>query len=478
MSIAIGSVFRMDRSAALYARISSDSEGQGLGVARQIADCTAEAGRRGWSVVDQYVDNDVSATRSKVRPEYQRMLGAIRAGVITALVVWDVDRLTRTPRELEDIIDLADRQGLALASVGGEIDLATPQGRMTARIKGTVARHETEQQSRRLKRKFQERAEAGKPHSFAAFGYRRRADGTDELDPEQAAVIRAAAAALLGGQSLRSVVAELNSAGRPSARGGPWSSTTLRQLLLRERNAGRRVHHGHVIGAGQWPAIYDAGTHDRVVSLLTDPARKTSKGSARRYLLSGIARCGLCLDDSDVIVNVGRLVTTKAGGTKRQPPAYICRRCTRIRRKQADVDEFVSGVMVARLTRPDALGALAAGDPAEVQRARDEVEALSARLDLAADQYADGGITGEQLRRITGRLRPQIDRARARIGANMPVPGVAQLTGTDAAEKWASAALDAKRTVIEMLCTVTILPSGPGRRFDPELVRIEWKGAR
>ena len=227
MSIVTCSVFAMSTTpAAIYARISSDAEGDGLGVARQIKDCRAEAKRRGWQVADVYTDNDVSATRSKRRPEYERMLADVRAGRIRALVVWDVDRLTRTPRELEDIIDQADRHGLALASVGGEIDLATPQGRMTARIKGSVARHETEQQSRRLKRKFLERAEAGQPHSFAAYGYRRRQDGTDELDAEQAETIRDAARMLLAGQSLRSVVAELNRRGSTSARGLPWSSTS------------------------------------------------------------------------------------------------------------------------------------------------------------------------------------------------------------------------------------------------------------
>ncbi|WP_420123712.1 recombinase family protein [Nakamurella sp.] len=460
----------MDMMAAIYARISKDSEGDGLGVARQIADCTAEVARRGWTLAGTYVDNDVSATRSKVRPEYERMLDDVRAGRINALVVWDVDRLTRTPRELEDIIDFADRQGLELASIGGVIDLATPQGRLVARMKGSVARHETEQQSRRLKRKFQERAEAGKPHSFAAFGYRRRDDGTDELDPDQAEVIRSAAKMLLSGMSLRSTTAELNARGSTSPRGMPWASATLKQILLRDRNAGQRVHHGQVIGPGAWPAIYDQGTHERVVALLTDPNRKTTRGATRKHLLTGIARCGRDGCDGTMVVNVGRV----AHG-KRQPPAYVCPRCTRIRRKQEDVDAVVEGVIVVRLSRPDALAALAEGDPEEVERARDDVEALTARMDIAADQFADGLITGEQLARITGKLKPQIERARSRIQAAMPEPGIAEMVGPDAEARWNAAPLDVKRAVIELLCTVTILPSGPGKSFDPELIRIAWR---
>ena len=58
-------------------------------------------------------------------------------------------------------MDLHERHGVQLASVGGEIDLGTPQGRLTARIKGSVAKHESEQLTRRVKVKMAERAEAG-----------------------------------------------------------------------------------------------------------------------------------------------------------------------------------------------------------------------------------------------------------------------------------------------------------------------------
>ncbi|WP_234384634.1 recombinase family protein [Streptomyces sp. MMG1121] len=60
-----------------------------------------------------------------------------------------MDRLTRSPRELEDVIDLADRQGVELAVVSGEIDLATPTGRMVARMLGAAARHEAEHKPER-----------------------------------------------------------------------------------------------------------------------------------------------------------------------------------------------------------------------------------------------------------------------------------------------------------------------------------------
>ena len=289
--------------AAVYARISKDDNDDELGVTRQVADCTREANRRGWDLTEPYIDNDVSASNGRSRKQYERLLVDIRASRIDALVVWDIDRLTRTPREIEDIIDLAEKHGIQLANVGGAIDLATEDGRMMARIKGTVARREVEQSSTRIKRKFDENATEGRPHGMNAYGYRRlvesddkgrRISATDIIVPSEAAVIRETADRLLAGDSLRSICAGLNARGSLSPKGKPWSATTLRQVMLRDRNAGLRRHRGRVVGQANWLPILDAGTHDRVLALLTDPGRRSQKGATRKHLLSGIARCGLC----------------------------------------------------------------------------------------------------------------------------------------------------------------------------------------
>lgn len=461
-------------TAAIYARISSD-DGSALGVARQIEDCTDLATKQGWTIAETFVDNDVSASTGRLRPEYLRLIEAIKHEQINGLVVWDVDRLTRTPAELEQFIGLADAHQIALASVGGEVDLATPQGRLTARIKGSVARHEVEQSSRRLKRKFLERAESGVSHGKVAYGYVREpvfnergmpCGYVEQILPVQAQVIRSAAVRLLAGEPLRTVVKDLNEAGTMSPAGKPWSGTTLRQVLLRERNAGRRVHQGQVIGKGEWPAILEDDIFDRLVALLRDPRRRTNSGSEVVHLLSGIAKCGRCRESL-------RGAAAHVSGKKRQPRAYFCPSCFKLRRKADAVDEVVEGIVVARLSRLDAAG-LFGGNPEAMRQATEEAQAIEARMEIAADQFADGGITGPQLERITARLKPQLEAARARLRAHEPTPEMDEFAGPTAAEKWTSATIDRKRAVIETIMSVTVLPSGAGKPFDPDQVRIEW----
>ena len=95
------------KRAAIYCRISQDRGGAGLGVARREEDCRALCARLSWDVVAVYPDNDVSAYSGAPRPKWQELLADIQRGEVDAIAVWHVDRLTRSPRELEDVIDLA-----------------------------------------------------------------------------------------------------------------------------------------------------------------------------------------------------------------------------------------------------------------------------------------------------------------------------------------------------------------------------------
>ena len=134
----------MVRAAAIYARISSDPEGDRLGVTRQTDDCQALAARKGWPVAEVYIDDDRSAYSGKPRPEYRRMLDDIRGKAVDAVLVYNLDRLHRQPRELEAFFDLADAAGLVeMASVEGDINLASHDGRFQARIMGAMARART-----------------------------------------------------------------------------------------------------------------------------------------------------------------------------------------------------------------------------------------------------------------------------------------------------------------------------------------------
>ncbi|WP_346923070.1 recombinase family protein [Glutamicibacter creatinolyticus] len=466
----------------IYTRISLDRTGEGLGVARQEQECRALAERLGMTVVHVYSDNDISATSGKVRPGFEAMLDAQPA----AIIAWHQDRLLRLTRDLERVIAL----NVPVYTVtAGTLDLTTPAGRAVARTVAAWSQYEGEQKATRQVAANVQRAASGVHQGRVGYGYRREGAAVVLHDAE-AATIRAAVARVLDGESLRAICKDFDAQQVPTpGRGAGWNTTTLKQLLLRPSLAGLTVHRGEVVGRSpaNSPRVIDEDTHERLKAVLTDPLRRTSPaGRAPKYLLGGIARCGRCdgtlneagdpVECGGVMVRaVGRKTRQANGKEKRQPPSYVCSECYRVRRKQELVDTLVEGIVVGRLQMPDAALLFSQGDPAALQEARDTIEALDARLANAADMYATGGIDAAQLTRITERLRADRELAAAALDAALPPAVPAELIGANARQVWDGLSMDVKRAVLDALVAVTILPSGSGKAFDPDTVRITWK---
>jgi len=453
----------------IYTRVSLDRTGEALAVARQEEECRALAEHLGMTVVQVYTDNDISATSGKTRPAFEDMLAARPA----AIIAWHQDRLLRLTRDLERVIAL----NVPVYTVtAGTLDLTTPAGRAVARTVAAWSQYEGEQKATRQVAANRQRAAKGEPSGSVGYGYRRGPEGLEIVEAE-AAVVREVARRLLDGESLRSIAADLNGRGvdspRRTAGAGQWSGTTLRQMILRESLAGLRRYRGEVIGEGNWPAIISRDTHDRIVAMLKDPSRKGQYvGRAPVHLLSGLAICGKC--GAKMKRAPGRMTKTKSG-TKRQPPSYTCVACYGVRRKQESVDQLVEGTIIGRLEMPDSARFFTQGDPGAVQEARDAIEAIDARMANAADMYANGDIDAAQLARITERLRGDRAQAASAMEAALPAAIPADLLGADARQVWDGLSMDTKRAVLAALVTVTILPSGSGKTWDSDTVRVDWR---
>ena len=175
--------------AVIYLRISQDREMDGLAIDRQREDCENLARFRRWEVVETYVDQSKSATdRTAIRPDYDRMVADYQYGRFDAIICYDLDRLTRQPRQLEDWIDAAELRGPALVTANGDADLSTDGGRMYARIKAAVARAEMERKSARQSAAQRQRAMQGRaPKGMRPLGY--AVDG--EVIPHEAEAVKA-----------------------------------------------------------------------------------------------------------------------------------------------------------------------------------------------------------------------------------------------------------------------------------------------
>jgi hypothetical protein len=323
--------------------------------------------------------------------------------------------------------------------------------------------------SRRIKRKTEERAAAGKPHGPVPYGYR-RINGTDVVYEPEAAIVREMARRILDGESLRSLAADLNKRGIPAPR-SEWQSQTIRQLLKRPSVAGMRKHRGEIVGTSNGEGVLDRETFDRLTALFNDPSRAMEGvGKPPAHLLSGIAVCGVCGDKMRALS-----AWSSPNMNKTTRAAYNCRGCFKTRRDKESLDELITDLVIARLSAPEFVAGFDTGDRAAETEARNAIATIDARLDIAADQFAEGAITGDQMRRITERLRADRERFARTLADALPRTLPAILTGDNPAARWQTAPLEVRRATIDALMSITILPARPSRVFEPEFVRIEWR---
>ncbi|MBV8540058.1 MAG: recombinase family protein [Pseudonocardiales bacterium] len=481
------------RRAAIYCRISLDRAGAGLGVARQQEDCRELAERLGWPVADVYVDNDVSAYSGKPRPAWQQLLAHVESGTVDAVLCWHVDRLTRSPRELEDVIDLADRHGLALATVTGDIDLQSPTGRMVARLLGASARYESEHKGERQRRQIQQAAEAG--HQVAGgrrpYGYAlERGTGriTATVDLVEGPIVSECARRVLAGEAIASITRDLNQRGVLTSAGNSWNRTTLRRMLCSARISGRREHIptdsyegvrplvGEIVSTeSDWPRIISVAESDRLRALLTRPDRRLTTGGARKHLLSGILHCARCGQPM-----VGR--------SSRGVLRYVCNKnpdggkgaCGRIFITSAPTDDHIRNLVLSALDSPEMVARLRHRDQPEpdlharIRADEDELEALAA-------DHGNGEISRAEWRAARGPIVVRLDAARERLATSTQTTALDGFVGTyeDMLARWTGANVSQRRAVITaVLEKVMVHPATVMgcNRFDSDRLEPLWRG--
>lgn len=445
--------------AIIYTRVSQDRTGEGASVVRQEAACRGLVAARGWEIVGVQRDS-LSAYSGAHRPGWENVLAAVSARAVDVVVAFHVDRISRNMGELERLITLAERHGVAIATATGDIDLTTDTGRMVARILGAVATQEVERKTARRRLANADRARQGIPAAGAprAFGY--TPDGR-QVVPAEADAIREGARLILGGATLAAVVrlwegAGLASSGRGATRQG-WSPAGVRKVLRNPRYIGVSIYNGEAVGTGAWPAILDEPTHLALVARLADPARRVGGMSGRRAetLLTGLARCARCER------------TVRARRSADGAPEYACvRGHVYVPRDQAD--EWVTGWVLHRLADPDVVAALTSPPGAEADAARRESTTARQRLDELAEAHARDLITTSQLVSSSALLRERLAAAEgvlARLGSGS---AVAPLLGVgDVWERWKVLTLDQRRRLVAALVTVELRSRGRAP-FDPE----------
>ena len=344
---------------------------------------------RGGRYVFTYTEPDTSAWKRKrvrlpdgqvvyrvIRPVFEGALNDLKAGRapngerIDGLIVYDIDRLTRDPRHLEDAIEAVEHYHRPIIDITGSLDLLTDNGRAMARVVTAMNNKSSADTSRRVKWKHTAMQRAGIPTGGPRpYGWQK---DRRTLEPTEAKHVADAAKRILTGDATWStIVAEWNRSGVLSASGKKWTLQTLKQVLTNPRVCGYRTEYkiefdpetqverrypvpvydgaGNPI-KGQQKSILAVEEWEELARMIKENPKRGSGHNARVYLLSGTLRCGK--DECGTLLRA-----LKASPCRKKPEGYFWYMCPSSARGQGcggvavpgpETDELVRKMLVAK----------------------------------------------------------------------------------------------------------------------------------
>lgn len=479
--VAMTSAGAISPRVATYARQSVDED---QGIAQQLEDCRAEVQRRGWRLAGEFQDNDTSASKARgPKTAWAAMLRSFDAGEFDTIIVTETSRITRS---LIDVLDLRPpRRDIRVVVIRESIDTELDDFMLKQLV--LLAEREVKIKTARAARYAAGRRVLGHPTpGKPPHGYRwvpnieRDEAGTRyRIDESEAEDVRQIFREFLAGASLGQIGRDLSDADRLTRQGSRWHASTVRRVLLNPLYAALLAPAQpsgeydataidlEACAPGAWEAIVD---RDHVVAARGRliGVKPNHDGTARKWLLSGLAVCSVCL--RPVRAARGEThPTARRDGTGAAPAQrYHAYRCTQghFMRNGDIIDEFVEEVCIARLSAEDALGLITPRtDQADIGVLHANRETLKGRRKSIAGFVARGLMTDleadESLSEIAADLREISDQI-ARAVSQDPL---AELAGVDDVRGWwENATLARRRLIVGALMAVKIRPVGHGNR--------------
>jgi DNA invertase Pin-like site-specific DNA recombinase len=478
----------------LYGR---QSMGNAKSIAEQLALGRDRAEAEAWPVRAVYSD-EVSASRHarKAREDWPKLLADIALCRIGVVWLWESSRGDRKLSAWAEFLERCRDAGVLIyvETHGRLYDMTNPRDWRTLAEDGVDNEYESAKIAVRVTRAATAAAAAGEITGKAPYGYVRRYELTrggkrillgQEADPAEAPVVREIFAEFDRGQSLRAITAALNKRGTRTRKGGLWTTTQIRCVLLNYSYIGKRVHMPgargcrSVPGAGAaitdavWPALVGDEVFYAVRAILLDPRRTTRRPGGAKHFLSALAVCGAC----------GDILTVAHPKQLGRRPHYRCRAANHVTHDVADLDEYVTAEILATLAEPAVWAKLAEAeraDDAELLAARGELAEITEHLAAMRRLLATRKLSAEAFADAEPAVIADRDRAAARVTeleAPEPLRFLRAGPALTLAERWLAAPLPARRAIVRALVRVKLNPTGrPGKRAPAaaERTSVEW----
>lgn len=416
---------------ALYTRVSTQEQArEGYSIEEQASRLRSYCDAMGWPDHQLYTDPGFSGG-SMDRPALQQLIRDVESGQITRVVVYKLDRLSRSQL---DTLYLIERVFLAhgcdFVSLSESFDTGTPFGRAMIGILAVFAQLEREQIKERMTMGREARAKEGKYHggSAAPIGYD-YTDGELTVYPPEAMQVREIYRMYTSGVSARQIAARLAAAGMAHRR-GMWSDNTIRKALASPVYIGKILFGGQAYEGHHEPLVDEATWQAAQERLADRSAQAKSKQavSGRHHLLSGLLWCARCGARYGVAKNQRSTYYSCYSAMKRNITMVRNPDCANTSWHEAELDALVLGEIAKLATDPSQIPRVSSQPHPEEQITALEAQLAEVRrrktrlLDLYAAETAltpsDLAARINPLSEQEGRLQAEIEALRASSGVD------------------------------------------------------------
>ncbi len=219
-----------------YVRVSTSEQAiEGVSLALQARKIAAYCEVKDWTLIEVFSDEGHSA-KSLNRPAMQQLLGVVEAGQVSTIIVYKLDRLTRSVADLDRLVKLFEKKGVALVSLQESLDATTATGRLMMNLLASVSQWEREVIGERTREAMaHKKANREACGSRVPYGWQLSSDGNHlEPHPTEQVIVRKARDYRLQGLSLRGIGRQLTVEGYRPRLGRAWHATCVKALLAAE----------------------------------------------------------------------------------------------------------------------------------------------------------------------------------------------------------------------------------------------------
>jgi site-specific DNA recombinase len=215
-----------------YLRVSTEGQAEkGVSLEAQEKKVRAMAEVQGAELTEIISDGGESA-KSLARPGMARLLALVDAGKVDTVIIAKLDRLTRSVKDLAELLERFERKNVSLVSVAESLDTRTAAGRLVLNVMASVSQWERETIGERTKDALAHKKGKGERVGTVPFGFQLAVDGVHlEENPQEQEILHRIEELRAAGRTLREIAAELNRRGLPTRRGSAWRHEYVLNVL-------------------------------------------------------------------------------------------------------------------------------------------------------------------------------------------------------------------------------------------------------